>query len=358
MAKNILIFTGAGMSFPLGLPTTSGFAETIKKIDPSLLNLINSYLLSHEKQDIEKILSVLEDFVNRKGFIQHILKVKSNAPHYNFVKNEIDGNMHHAASAINTIKADIFEILEKFDPKKAAQLYSAIFYELKEKLGNDTAFSVFTTNYDLTFESGFAEDDEEREGHGIKEISYGFDEIRNGKTKYSFNKDHSWEPTRVEYKKLHGSLDWTRDRNGDCIRNGTVINPKDPSIMPLLYPGFKGTPKDQPFIDIHEKLEKRLNEANFVFVIGFAFRDEYINGIFTSSLKKNKNLLIFCYNPANQNDLPSDSGIKQLIQSYPNNFYYIQKGVEFTKDPLQLDEIWNTKHINERLQIISNSLLM
>jgi NAD-dependent SIR2 family protein deacetylase len=42
--KKILLFTGAGMSVQMDLPASTGFANTIRKCDANLMNLLVGHL--------------------------------------------------------------------------------------------------------------------------------------------------------------------------------------------------------------------------------------------------------------------------------------------------------------------------
>ena len=89
--------------------------------------------------------------------------------------------------------------------------------------------------------------------------------------------DNPGEPLDDGYgrlTKLHGSVDWKRE-NGEIIC-GTCDATGD---IPILYPGFKGDPEEEPFSKFHEHLRAVVREARAAIFIGFAFRDEYINGI-------------------------------------------------------------------------------
>lgn len=89
--------------------------------------------------------------------------------------------------------------------------------------------------------------------------------------------DNPGEPLDDGYgrlTKLHGSVDWKRE-NGEIIC-GTTDATGD---IPILYPGFKGDPEEEPFSKFHEHLRAVVGKARAPIFIGFAFRDEYINGI-------------------------------------------------------------------------------
>ncbi len=68
--------------------------------------------------------------------------------------------------------------------------------------------------------------------------------------------------------------------------------PDDPDQMAILYPGFKGVPEVEPFVSLHGRLSTRLADADVVIVIGFAFRDAYINSVFENTMRLKPSLRV------------------------------------------------------------------
>ena len=76
--------------------------------------------------------------------------------------------------------------------------------------------------------------------------------------------------------KLHGSVDWQRNQEGIIIRTGSALENEEHLI---LYPGYKGVPGEEPFVQFHEHLRAVVQQASAAIFIGYAFRDDYINTI-------------------------------------------------------------------------------
>ncbi|MFL5765465.1 MAG: SIR2 family protein [Bacteroidia bacterium] len=333
----ILIFTGAGLSVPLGLPATNGFDNTISKIPSVLWPHIEKYLKKDgNPKDIERVLYLLENFVKEDDFTRFLLREGKANSHYKIVYDNLEAQKANANHAIFQIKADIFELLAKFDANRAFQLYSGILNEIRSEHPN-SAFSIFTTNYDLTFENAVSDNEDELLKLGFDNVYYSFQAGRFGRQAYNGTEDFAWNPKIIEYKKLHGSLDWVED-NGRIFKTGVTNRPKDPGEMPVLYPGYKGIPSSPPYSDMHEWLLERLDQADIVFVLGFAFRDQYINNIFDFVLKKKKEIGIFCYNPATAAELPADSYIPSFTRKYSDKFFHIKSPVEVSDSPLKLSD--------------------
>lgn len=329
----ILLFTGAGIGVPLGLPTTTEFNKVIAKGQPEIKALVQNYL-ADSKNDIEKVLYTLEEFIKNNGFLFSYLESKKNNTHHQNVLHHLSTLETKAKDWIQEIKLSIYKILQEFDTNKAYKLYSELIKELKFDEKNSISF--FTTNYDLTFENAIYDHKDELIELDLEDVYYGF-ETELGKMLYNPEQDFAWNPKIIEYLKLHGSLDWVKDGNGNCAKSGAISTPAEPNSMPLLYPGYKDTPTEDPFMSLHEKLYSRLIQSNICVVVGFAFRDPYINNIFEFALKANKKLKVFCYNPSKLDELPTDSNLPLLVENH-KNFNYIQEGIGIKANPLKLKE--------------------
>ena len=68
----------------------------------------------------------------------------------------------------------------------------------------------------------------------------------------------------------------------------------------ILYPGFKGAPKDEPFLAFHNYLEIRLHRADAAVFVGFAFRDEYVNTIIERALISRPDLPFMVVDPVSR----------------------------------------------------------
>lgn len=337
--KKILIFTGAGFGVPIGLPTTTEFRPTIDKwCKGDFKNALQGYL-GAKFYDIESILSTLEFFVHNKSFLKHLLdRVISSQQffhEFNTVRNQNMVQKQNALSLIFELKKSLFDILGKYNKNQASALYRNMVIQIKEAYGSSSALSIFTTNYDLTFEHSQDELETIFADNGIKDIGYGFS-IKNQIFYFDYKKQYSWSNSVIEYKKLHGSLDWV-ESNGKIIKAGGIIEPSNPDKMLLLYPGYKGTPNDEPYKSIHDDLLQRLLTADVVYVIGFAFRDDYINNQFDTALKINKDIKVFCYNPCAIEELPSESKLGFFANKYKDKFMHIKNGIsiEDKNEPLR-----------------------
>lgn len=318
--KKILVFTGAGMSVPLGLPSTTDFIIEVKNKIGQITQYIIEYLGS-SGEDIEWLLSTLESFKSETALTEFLLeKIKathSGNPHVQEASkiflNQISIFKSQAASEIIRIKKIIFDKLGQYKSEQALALYLNLVKEIKASFG-EVSLSFVTTNYDLTFETAMESYPKEWNDIDINDVNFGFS-IQFGRPIYDPSQDFNWSSTTIEYLKIHGSVDWHRDARGKCSRSMSNTIPDDPDQMAILYPGFKGVPELEPFTSMHGRLSTRLAEADLIIIIGFAFRDTYINSIFENTLRIRKNLDMLYFNPVKIDKFPKNSIVPYLINN-------------------------------------------
>lgn len=343
MQKKTLIFTGAGMSVPLGLPSTKEFVSAVRekgkmqKVTQLVIEYLNS--VGGNGDDVEWVLSTLSSFHKENPLIEYLLPHIATDPNSKnglpTLQSQLQGLKNSASSEIIRIKKIVFNKLSNFTSEKSLSLYINLVREIKEAVG-ETSLSIITTNYDLTFESAIEVAEETWISEGITNVDYGF-APRFSRSIYSPAQDFKWGNNAIEYLKIHGSVDWHRDARGNCSRNMSQTIPENPDDMAILYPGFKGVPDVEPFVSLHNRLVARLNEASSVIVIGFAFRDAYINNIFESFLRMRPDVDVLYFNPIKVAEFTSDSSAPRFIKSYPNFRHFVQ-GIGLGEKSLGLAE--------------------
>ena len=330
--NNVLVFTGAGLSKPLGLPTTAEFEEVINKSCSSdVLNELKAHLGDNAK-DIEAILSIIGDLQRKDSFVYKYLERKKNQSSYSQIFPTLSKFIDNSIQSSIELKKKLYELLTEFNLSKAEALYKAIIAEIKA-LNSEACVSFFTANYDLTFENAYDNiaDDLEKQ-FGISDVDLGFN-IRRHKQHFDIQKGFEWKKDVIEYKKIHGSLDWHYDKKV-CLKSGVSTKPDDPNTMPLLYPGFKGTPAEEPFITLHSQLFQRMMTADLLIFAGFAFRDQYINNLVDMAIMANPSLKVLCYNPAEIKDLPEESMLGMFVGKFKDRFKHIKERIDVKEEPL------------------------
>lgn len=289
----ILVFVGAGGSAavdPEQYPTT---VEFFKRLPPeitgdSLFQLVCEFLRTQrrdEQIDIEKVLWTLGEFEDDSAPFSDPNSMLGWMTTGNqigqFVGSGVDiANVSGMLSGIcgsqlkplrERINAQVHQFYNKCPDEGKLSTWVELLRKLEEL---DPVLEIFTTNYDSVLEAVISP-----AGIGVATGR----EDNTARTKMRLDTalwDNPGKPLddgRGRLTKLHGSVDWKRE-NGEII-----CGPCDATgDIPILYPGFKGPPKDEPFIKFHEHLRAVVGKARVAIFIGFAFRDEYINGILSN----------------------------------------------------------------------------
>jgi hypothetical protein len=353
MAK-IILFTGAGIGVPVGLPTTSDFATTITKIKNNnpLLKYVFEYL-GESSNDIEKLLFTLEELNSDDNATFNIIKnlmLKTNVPEDASKYIDLDDNLPETAkiknsihefnaqvkNAIVFIKKEIYNKLNNFDRMKAFYLYYNLFKEIKTAAPG-YKLSFYTANYDLTFDEAFHRETAKWDEIGINKLNDLFVEKRG---RLILDKSIHNDEESIKYVKIHGSLNWHYDIDNNITKSGGVTIPDNPNAMPLIYPGFKGFIDYEPFKTFHDHLASDLDEAYAVIFIGFAFRDQYINFMLENALRRRKArknwLFVQCFNPTPLNKYPSDSRLPYFAKELKDMFFLYNECFEVKENPLSI----------------------
>lgn len=338
--RKVVLFTGAGASVPLGMPTSTQFVAGIEAGAPQITQLVRSYLGADSSDDIEWILSALDGFNTQTDFTEYLLPqlVVGNSlaeRGKEHVEQRLAELRRQAGQELVRLKKLIFEKLSAFEADKAAQLHFGLLRAISTAF-RPCAISVVTTNYDLSFETAMENGESELKNLGVNEVEFGF-ATKFGRPIYDPSRDFGWKPTSLEYLKLHGSLDWHRDAKGRCSRSMSNTVPDDPDQMAILYPGFKGVPEVEPFVSLHGRLSTRLAEADVVIVIGFAFRDAYINSVFENTMRLKPSLRVLNFNPLPLEKHPAGSVSPRFSGAY-SAFSHHERPLVLGPEPLPLAE--------------------
>jgi hypothetical protein len=150
-------------------------------------------------------------------------------------------------------------------------------------------YGIFSTNYDLCIET-FCEQNKVKKCIDGFRLHWDVEELRRN-------------DADVVLYKIHGSVRWYRTEEGDY--EASMIYFKDTKVrldsgqeaVPLiLYPGKKFE-YFEPMFDLLSGLKKRLNHVNYIFVIGYSFKDRHLADIFRYAAKRNPHMIILLIDP-------------------------------------------------------------
>jgi hypothetical protein len=259
--------------------------------NPEMLDLHN-YLAVHEGHDTEAELQAVNSTIDLSGrsigriFDGSYVTYSYGKPHSMDFKSFVKLSQ----SLCETIRDTIFDVYQ-FKPGDIS-LYSELFSALTEATRSKQHY-VYTTNYDRVIE-------EYRASTGGFTVTDGFAiDFR--------SRRNMWSPTifdqaqliadvsTVKLFKLHGSLNWRVSEFGieqvmteDILRQPTPVYKRNL----LIYPGSKVPPEEEPFRTLYERFETQMREVDRCLVIGFSFRDPYLNRIFRDFVRSGKKQLL------------------------------------------------------------------
>lgn len=318
----IALFLGAGASKPFGKPTTEGLrAKLIKEYEELRDEILKEYAGKSNNPQVKELWHsiLLHSILSFKEFgdIEHVLQALKEIDDF-FIKSQYGGR--YVQSLIKGNYADKYSpdsvqdwrfteylktipeqrkriennIFDNYrwdnnsDDEALGQIYDPLFAEIM-KHSNSNDIRIFTTNYDRAIEEYCS--NEQRIYQCIDGFIYDYRSGRRkwNKGKYEAPLDKGEVP--VYLYKLHGSLDWKMHKKHGIVATGEegLSSDLNYSEQMLVYPTL--SPKDgqevDPYKTIREKFKEELTERTDVcIVIGFSFRDEHINLIFSDFIKR------------------------------------------------------------------------
>ena len=310
----VALFLGAGASSAFGYPTTREFLTQFKpKLNDIQSGIVQTFEDSKNVEDIEHILQMIDGFValgSQRLIMEYLAKFRSNFTVRGFGSVQGTTFLHECLNIKRLIISELFTQY-RFNEDKVSDVvswYGRLFKELAQHDQNHE-LDIFTTNYDSVIEEFY----EYAETLNV-DLLDGF--VPAGRSQRLF-----WKPKEAFQKgfrkdaalklrlfKLHGSLNWCVRRNGEIEKvrleqrvsssrryrsNGNV----------LIYPAQKTYEEEQPFNTLFEFFREASKTTRVLLVIGFSFRDDLINSIFSDHLLKDARRRLIVVSPSASENL-------------------------------------------------------
>lgn len=172
---------------------------------------------------------------------------------------------------------------------------------------------VFTTNYDLAFESAF-----QRTGFiALDGFGYGSRAIFNGQhlaldiVDRSPRGELTLSPRVLKFMKLHGSVDWEDSSLG-------VVRDAHPTSPVLIYPSSNKYQQSyrQPYFEAMARFTASMRRRDTcLIVIGFGFKDDHINRPIFDALKGDPSMRLVVVDPfALEPGNPTFEKLQELVR--------------------------------------------
>ncbi|MHA1401687.1 MAG: SIR2 family protein [Candidatus Heimdallarchaeaceae archaeon] len=337
--EKTVLFLGAGASYDAGCLTSTSMVHDLKeqilaiKDDQKkiLFRQVYDFIIAtllYQFRVNQPDAQLTDENINIEDFVRTLYQIS----HRDFVvPRPLIGNWNDRISIWESQVPNIFEDIDKlikdcliekwlsFDIKKAESILSPI----NSILTSSEVFeiNVFTLNYDLVFESVVNKDPSDLV------LSDGFDG-----SNWTGNFDK-----KINYYKLHGSLNWYLDKETESIRkiDNQAISPE-----PLIIFGSDNKMLSfEPFLNLITEFYRKLKQANLLIVIGYSFQDKYINNLIIQQLmdtRTTKKMLIV--DPSCEEE--SESFVKRLQDT--QIMRDSSESVSFTKLNRELVETYKT----------------
>lgn len=310
---DLVFFLGAGASVKAGVPDTFGLVDAFKTCvsdQPAnsqalekILEILREWKRTNDRRDdgvdIELLLETLDQLAHRD--LDVLLRF------YEVTRYKLSGYAD---------KRPLIAQLKDFVKSAGIVLSENISY-LQPFLAFITDFKpldIFSVNYDTSIEQ--------------------FSNIH--KTSYTDGFDSKWNPKLFEelrfdirLYKLHGSIMWYRTDRGDYVKIPTQSEHSETQLITgeraetlMLYPMRKWD-YAEPLLELLIMLKRRLENAKFVIVVGYSFRDDHIRNVFWDVANKNRDLTVVLISPSahkiyNERLKTYDSTTDQNLSSIPS----------------------------------------
>lgn len=116
----------------------------------------------------------------------------------------------------------------------------------------------------------------------------------------------------VRIYRIHGSISWYRTRRKRALVRIPVapVTPvhyytDDETSEMMLYPTFTKAEQAEPYATLLEQMRRRLSstETKTCVVVGYSFRDEYLNELFRNAMDVNRDLLLIIVDPSDAEEI-------------------------------------------------------
>jgi SIR2-like domain len=296
---DILHLLGAGASVDANIPASQGM---IKKIEDLLENdsdwtqfrqlyyYIKSSILFADgikgrfdgvHYNVESLVNTLDEL---RRWEEH--------PLYPFVGAWNPKLLEVAGSNLTTISDFRKRIVVKLrdDWVQLKDERDASYYQGLKRFRDDYEYPlrVFTLNYDLCVEKGCKS----------VRIERGFDENRKWDWRRFSSADGSVDQKEIYLYKMHGSVDWTWDKDG-ILTHSDACSKIDIEKLAIIFGVTYKLQYVDPFLFFAYELRRwTLDQARLIITVGYGFADEHINAILRQALDNDPKRRLLIVSPS------------------------------------------------------------
>ena len=294
-SENLIILTGLGTSLCVKDVANNSLAPTMqvlwdaaksktKNFDKLLAKVNHPKLPSTEwKIDLETLLSRCQMSAELSG----------------------DSDILGFISETEAMIAEMCDFLNLLSPGTGLPVHESFLRKIAKRPTRLPRTKLFTTNYDLCFETaaataGFIMIDgfSHTNPQGFDGIHFDYDIVR----RENESEVPLFVPNVLQLLKLHGSVDWDRGPDGQVRRQ---TKPKKPVI---IYPraGKFESSYNQPYFEMISRFQSALRAPNTsLLIVGFGCNDAHLVGPMDSALRSNASLKVVAVGPKYETERPT-----------------------------------------------------
>ncbi|OQA89173.1 MAG: hypothetical protein BWY28_01211 [bacterium ADurb.Bin236] len=283
----VVFLLGAGASVEAGIPASRNMIDSLEELlkndswkkYTSLYHYMKSSIIyadgikgrfEYDNFNIEKLVNTLDE----------ILKSDEH-PLFPFIGSWTPKLPEVAGNDLNLLKDFRKDIIRQLRDKwiQLERNDNAKYYTGLSRFQKEYEFPlrVFSLNYDMCVEIACAESGVER--------GFGDDTRWDWRV---FDNEQEIESNIFLYK-LHGSIDWVRNTNGELTYKDSTSRIELDSLEIIFGTTYKLQYVD-PFLFLSYEFRKRtLSDAKLIIAVGYGFADDHINGIIGQSLNSSDN---------------------------------------------------------------------
>ena len=355
--RNAIFFLGAGASAHAGImtvgPMTDAFVEHIRRTKHRLHGTLSEIVARLAKKtapnvpDIEAILRTLHRLIDHRS-------------------DEISGFLAETHGISLKDLNDLKDELQKFIREKVLRPVTVDYLAPLLDPTWGTPVEIFSVNYDPCVELLCRA--------AQRRLIDGF--------------TPEWNPLSLEANdeaavylyKLHGSVLWFKTDDGWPIKipigslpkaNGKLELYDGRRVEPIILSPMHKQPMEAPLLDFSYLFKERLEQANFLIVIGYSFRDGYLSALLRDAMSSNANLHVVIIGPDSRKrvlDLSKEPSfakvfatritclpfpVENILKRFTSDFVGFSSAIKKQRDDRRLAQTGRDVRLFDNIEILS-----
>lgn len=334
--KNIVVLTGAGSSMDNGdkrgksmLGLWEECKEPINELAELIPNLKSKSFCNDKNPDIE-------------AFISHITLLEKidekNAKNIKIQREKIEEIIRKECTLPLQKEAPHIDFLNKITARK----------------NNDPRVQIFTTNYDTLFEqagnkAGFVIIDGFSFSQPRQFSGRWFDLDIVNREKTRLKQEESFIQKVFHLYKLHGSLTWEKNCNGEIEQKNNPTNPL------MIYPSSEKyeSSYEQPYFEMMSRFQQALRkEETLLIIIGLSLADKHLKNVILEAVEQNPSfqLVLVNYGEIKPNEYIKDLFTDTINLKVKRNVNIVSDSFKSFTDNFPENKTYSQNNTNETIQ--------